>query len=290
MEKTWILCPLLLLTCLLSGCYTSKVRVVLQPDGSGTLVVTHTGTEALLSFIETRFKSTAEETFFKEDQLKAAAASYGKGVSFVRRNIFDTEDGKAFIATYKFNHVNDLRIGADTAQPGKTTSDNDDAFTFLLTNTLLLVEPPVIATADVEEGAAPRIELPEVTAKRLERFQANRTSLMEQGNPFSLEGDESQAVLTKKLLQDMRFRVEISVPGQIRATNASHLERTPTGDQVVVLLDLQLGRMLDTPTFMTAIAEDRLGDLSISNLVGLPGVTTETNGTVRIMFDPSPTP
>ncbi len=62
MHKNWILWTLLLSTCLLSGCYTSRVRIVLNADGSGTLVVTHTGTEALLSFIETRFKAPADDT------------------------------------------------------------------------------------------------------------------------------------------------------------------------------------------------------------------------------------
>lgn len=284
MTRLRLLLPVIVCT-LFTACYTSRVRIQLEADGSGTLVVTQTASQALLSYLQHTIDGPMEERLFNEDLLRAAEAQYGKGVTYLRHNVFDTEDGKAFIATYTFQDINTVKIGTQhgTGTAAALKNDGTGEFTFKLVGHDLSILAPSIP--DEPGPKLPQVPMPEQSKKQEARFRQNIQTLMQHDNPFGLTGKETRSELVRTLLAGMGFRVELAVPGRVRGTNASHLEEGPLGQQIV-LMDIQMDRLMKNEQFVETLTDRRDGKLSAAALLRFPGTRVESNALTRVLFDP----
>jgi len=268
---------------LCAACYTSSLRINLNEDGGGTLVLTSTASSGLLAYVQQRFGMGLEERFFGEAQLKQAAKTFGPTVEFRRRNVFDQEDGKVFIATYVFSDINTVRVGTAATLPSMATSETADAFGFSYTNRLLTVRAPPLPALPPESPHV-KVEAPDVVAMRQARFEANRKALMAHGNPFRLRGAETPEELSRQLMRGLAFRVDLSLPSTILAGTASHVDKDAQDRPLVILMDIGAEDLLQSESFMERMGRGQAQGLNWQEIARLPGIRVETNEVSRVRF------
>lgn len=282
MRKVFTRLLLLIAMLGLTGCYTSLYRIYVNADGSGTLEVTHTASPALLAQLQQNGVKV-EDQFFKKEDLIRTQAIYGQGVKFAKRNVLDVPNGRMFVVTYTFDDINDLHLSPDRNQ-----QHADQKYRFEYKNGTLAIHSPVIAPPKKAEPDA-AIMSPDAKATQQALFQKNLKKMMGGGNPFKLDGTETQVDLTRKLLSGLRFQVQVQPSGKIMGSTASHLAKGPRGEDRVVLLDLNMDKLMENADFNKSISDQNL-KLDTATLVNMKGCIIEKRRTIRIRFEGGPPP
>ncbi|MBT3380144.1 MAG: hypothetical protein HN742_15450 [Lentisphaerae bacterium] len=168
-----------------AGCMKNKVRIRVNPDGSGAIVVSQVVSAETAAMVEQSIKQMQaqfggmegggaismgmpEDPFYNEKQLKSQASRFGLGVTFVKAKKVDGEKGRGSIALYTFEDINDVYIDIDMESLGQnaasgamsgagdapTPEKGDQAIEFAFTegetNTLKITVPPM-----PDEGGSP---------------------------------------------------------------------------------------------------------------------------------------
>jgi hypothetical protein len=116
----------LVLVC--GGCLKSKVTVVVNPDGSGQVVVSrYFGRQAVQEWETQRAQMTAMDgegmeegrkrlagdPFYNEKALKRDARRFGPSTAFVKARRVDADGGRGSVAVYAFKDINDVCLALD---------------------------------------------------------------------------------------------------------------------------------------------------------------------------------
>ncbi len=131
-------CGLALCLVFLTGCINQKMNIVVNPDGSGHIVLTRTFTKAGVDMIEASLKQMEQQMasmgasgnmpglnsdpFYNEKQLKAQARLYGEGVEYVKSQKIDQNGARGAIVLYSFKDINQVQVPVDETRMSMSMS------------------------------------------------------------------------------------------------------------------------------------------------------------------------
>ncbi|HBA83639.1 MAG TPA: hypothetical protein DCZ95_06045 [Verrucomicrobia bacterium] len=125
--RTAVLRPVVLILAVLclSGCFNQKVNVIVQPDGSGHILLTETFSRDLVDMVENSIKQVKmhfsdagmsqenvgkTDPFHNESFLKARAQCFGPGVTFVKAQKVDQGGARGAVTLYSFQDIRQVQI------------------------------------------------------------------------------------------------------------------------------------------------------------------------------------
>ena len=109
----------------LAGCIKQKILVVVNPDGTGNIVVTRVFSPEAVAMAESSYRemrrhpadfgpaagaAATNDPFFSEAKLKTEGKLYGRGVELVKGQKIDRHGARGSVAVYRFKDVNQVRI------------------------------------------------------------------------------------------------------------------------------------------------------------------------------------
>ncbi len=297
-----------------TGCLQQRILVLVEPDGSGRIVLSRYYTpegvrlvEASIQQMEAAMESgqmpmsmnMSTNIFFNQAGIERQSALFGPGATFVKARPIDKGGNKGFAAVYAFDRVEDLRIPYDLqssimaistamiSAPGMDGLPVEPADTvdFLMdreAGTLTLDLPGF-----VEEAPTP----PSTNAMSEAEIEQMRQGLTMMGptmggeNPLGLTGEESPEEIFGMMYGNSAFRLEVQLAGEVEDVPASlPSEKRPNRFTLYSLtfeeMDQHLGALSgleDSP--MVPGSQNMLHKLH-----GFPGVQLETNRTIVIRY------
>ncbi len=270
------LCAFLVLTLLVfAGCFDTQTIVRVKPDGSGTVeerfLVSSTVVAQMKAFSQSMVADggdagAAEElSLHKPDELRAAAAEMGDGVSFVSSEPLETDEGEGYRAVYAFEDINTLRLNqnpGDEAQSagGEQAETPEEFITFAFekgrTSTLTIRRPAHTPDEEEEEAAA------EEAAKD----SAEARQALEQ---------------VKQVFDGMRIAMFIEVDGKVVKTNAAHVD----GNRIT-LMDMDFDELMQNPEKLEtfALSKPKSVEEAKKILKGVNGIKVDMNEELVVSF------
>ena len=285
---------LLALAAVLSGCFQTKTLIRLNADGSGTVeeTVLMNSTMAMtvmmggLNLFAEEEEEAAEmpDGPYTMEALQERAAEMGATLAGVEP--LDVLFGAGYTATYAFADINDLRLSSDPSDGfpsdmgGEMGMGEDDEasgadvpITFAYQQGRLSIHMPRPNSAETDEEMA-EVEIGDEVDAEMDEDDAS-------GGPS--QKDIQQMTL---MLKDMRFSLQVELPGAITETNASH-----ASGQTLTLFDMDLGVVAETPGAfdrLEALGLDGPPDLSAGAMAAfpqIPGFTFEPAEEVTVSFE-----
>ncbi len=213
---------LTILTCstlLLSSCFTSKMTVLVEKDGSGTIALEfNMNKEQMIEFGKVSGDLPSDDelkssTMFYEKDLVVLAESFGEGVTFESFSLLpDEDDSIGYNAVYKFTDISKVRIKNFLTIPDLDAGDiKNQGITF--------------ASSQTAEGRVVKI-FPQLFQK-----DAPQTGMQENIEEQINQLHPMLAPFTRNM--NISVRVEFAEP--VIETNASF-----PGDHSITLLELNL--------------------------------------------------
>lgn len=255
----------------LAGCLDTSVKVVVKPDGSGTVEKTIIVSKVLVEFMQGMGSggdsAAVEKSLLDEKSLKAQAAGMGSGVTFQSAVKVSTDKGNGFKAVYAFKDVSKLKIDQN---PTKDLNLPMEA------GGQSAVAPQEFVTFGFAKGS------PAVLTVSLPR-SAKETAAKAKAKASQAGGAEAQQMMEafKPLYENLRIAISVEVQGRIVETDAAHVKGS-----VITLMDLDFGKVLaDEAMFkkLSASQQSTVGD-TMELLKNFPGVTFEPSETVKVRF------
>jgi len=283
-NRIWI-ALLIASSVLLAGCIKHKTLVVVNPDGSGNIVVSTLMSPQAAGMIggmadsfgdafgadgkEGGKPAVKKDPFFDEEQLKKAAAAFGEGVSYVKGRKANEEGWQGSVAVYQFADVSKIKLpmdggkgmsppGMDMDEESESPADAKKAVTF------------DFAGGDVKTLT---IHVPQDDeAKKKEPKQ----------KPAVPEGGPDMSAMMMPMLQGMEMSFAVQVKGEVASSTAMNNE----SDGRIILMQMDLNKMQASPKFKELLASSQGGEDEPpkEELLGMPGVKVETNKIVKIEF------
>lgn len=276
MKKTMELIGVLLVSCGLAGCFQIDQVVTVSPDGSGTLeetfLVSRKIAESMTALAggmndlpgaagagESRIK---EQGFFKDEEIKKRAESFGSDVHFVRMQRVTDKQFEGYKAVYTFTDINKLRLDQGTSGMPKQMGQGSEAapkgteFTFTPGKTAKLVVKQQKMNAAAGEGASG------IT-------------------PPARESSAEELAMMRQMFDGLRITTTLVIKGKVLESNATH--RT---DSTITLAEIDFGKILDKPELLAKMAVLQQGDQTAAMEVikNMPGMKFDMNDELRISF------
>ncbi len=281
MKLRWLVPALALLA---AGCIKEKTLLVVNPDGSGSIVLdTSISAEAAAmmnnaaasfgaAFGETNGAAAVKEELIKEEDLRERASDFGEGVEFVRLKRTKADGQEGAIALFSFKDITKLRIplqqnkgmgGGEEEDADSKDKKEEKAVTFAFTDgptKKLVVNVP---QEEKKAEAKPAAE----GAKELGGLEDLGAAMM---GPMM------------QMFKGLEMSMAIQVKGDVVNSTATH----PQGAQKerAVLMSLNFDEMMKSPKFAEIFKKSQGGEMPTGALVGLPGFTFETKPQVVIEF------
>jgi hypothetical protein len=260
----------------LSGCMDLQTVVRVEADGSGTISDRIVMSNEIIEMMKGMAPEGQEVPLFNEEELQAAAYSYGEGVTFLSAEAIETGTGTGYVAYYAFEDINLIRVGQDPEDkmPGGggmgASAEAGDEGSF----TTFSMEPGYPASLTVhwpvDEGEPETME--ETEAATMEESEAAQ----------SPEQQEAAMEMMKTAFKDMRMALYIEIAGQVLETNATHLD----GNRIT-LVDISFSEFLQNEEALKAMASDEeqtVADMK-SMMALIPGLKLEIEPEVSILFE-----
>lgn len=291
--KSWMLRLLCLLTTLATaGCIKVRQLVLVNPDGSGNIVVSTVFLpEAVvmvtqMSGLQDAGAGAADATtalqidpFYDEDTLRAAASQFGEGVRFTKAQRVDKDGTRGSIAVYAFDDISRVRINTrqnmdvgDAMSAMKTGVDaaagDHIRFAFTKGDTSRLT----VLTPQLQEAGG-QARRPAQAGKSAEGLPPDLSALGGMGSAMAMQ-----------MFKGMEMDFAVQVKGRVIRHNASHPDAArPDRFQ---LLGLNLDALMTSPEFQALARQNVAGDQAdmMKKLYALPGARIETNREVVIEF------
>ncbi len=271
----------------LTGCITFLTEIKVRGDGSGTMVQTMTMNpeqmkEAMEGIAKQMGATTeskedskkdsskpAEESPFKEDDLKGKAADLGPGVTFVSAEKIDTKTAAGVRVTYAFKDINQLAVNPKpeaaigTAGAG---ASSQDALKFRFNR------------------------MPNGNAVLTVVFARSKPEAKEQTStpppPASPEESAQQMAMMRQMFKGLHMGMSVDVEGKVVKTNSPYVEGSK-----VTLMDIDFDPLLsDEEGFksLSARMEAARGDerKTMEALKGIKGLKVVTDPEISIEFAP----
>lgn len=109
--------PIMCALFLIAGCFQREVRIVPEPDGSGTLEILTTLSAAFLRYAEAHAGLPPDRIWFHEQALSHSASQYGDGVRYLEHGIEVLDGAKRFRVQYRFDRISDLSLELNLNAP-----------------------------------------------------------------------------------------------------------------------------------------------------------------------------
>lgn len=269
--KTLRLFAALIVSLSFSGCIDVNQTVLVNGDGSGTVVETVIMSKAVVEQMKSMaaaFGGKADDPmkgmdFADEAKAKEKAVKMGEGVTFVSAKKVSNEKGEGATVTYAFKDISKLKIDQNpgSAVPkmpggGLAPGPKTEPIVFAFTKgspAQLLVKMPALPTDKAAVKSA----------------------------QDSLGGEEMAAQMMAQMFKDMRMKIAIQVAGKISATNAEYHD-----DKTVTLMEMDFNKLLANPEQMKTLTKANPQSVAeMKALVkGVDGVKIETAPEVTIKF------
>jgi hypothetical protein len=263
------------LAALMTGCINSTTVINVKPDGSGTIEQTTTMTAQAAAQLQQmaasfgRGNEKAGNPLFNEQDLRAAAAKMGEGVTFVSATPIHTKEAEGSKAVYAFTDITRLRVEQKPAAPGGAgamggkvpggTAVEDVAFRFAKTPA---------GTSRVT------VVFPEVKPGTKAASQA--------GQPAPKADDPMQAAalaMAKQMMNGLRIAIVLQPVGRLIKTNSPFVQ-----GQQVTLLEVDMSQMAADDKLLQAVQRaSSFEDVKVL-LKGVKGVKLNPDREVNVEF------
>ena len=274
-NRVWVL---VLAGLALTGCIKSKTLVVVNPDGSGSIVVETKMSPQMAQMVGGMADSFAgaaggadvaktakKDPLFDEEQLKKDAAKYGEGVSFAKARKAEDNGWRGSFAVYSFADITKVKIPLSDDKkvgPGGDAASKDD-------------RPKKFITFAFAGGAT----------KTLTVNVPQEEQKTDAAKPKDAKADASAAAMmgpVMGMLQGMEVGIAIKVKGEIVKSNATNKD----GTNGVVIMHMDADKMKDSPKFAQIMQSAQGGgDMPMGEMIGMPGFQFETNKVVEVQFN-----
>jgi hypothetical protein len=268
MKRQPAVCLILCSVLTLAGCIDTATKIVVKPDGSGTIektiILSKHLAELMISMGNKSDPATIEQGMLNEKTLMAGAARMGSGVSFVSAQKITAAKGNGWKALYSFKDIGTVKISqnpaADLTVPGAATTNaapsDKESFTF----TLKKGSPAALSVA---------FPKPDPNAKSAG------------GPPAGAATDEKTVASMKQLYSDMRIVLTVEVDGAISQTNATYVNGPD-----VTLIDMDFAKIIaDDATYkkLTSMKNQSMTEVR-ATVKAVPGILIEDHDPVTITF------
>lgn len=264
-----------------AGCFKSKTLVVVNPDGSGNIVVSSAMSPqvaAMMGGLGDSFgaalggdgaaKAEKKDPFFDEAKLKKAASGFGEGVTYVKGRKSDDNGWQGSVAVYAFTDINKVKLSLESSNmgpPGMENEAEDDS---------KKKKDPV--TFEFAAGGTKTLKInipqPDDAAKKKPAGEA------------APKADPAAAAMMDAMLpqfKGMEMSVGIQIKGEITGSNA--MNKDDKG--MITLMHMDMDKMMTSPKFKEMMAASQGGEEPPpEEMLGMPGVKVETNKVVTITF------
>jgi hypothetical protein len=276
MKNIMKLIALLLVSSGLAGCFQVDQVITLAPDGSGTVeemfMVSRKISESMAALAggmgeqpgtDGNDKSPPkEQSFFKDDEIKKRAESYGTDVRFVRMERLADKQFEGYKAVYSFKNINTLRL--DQGNPGmpkqagqgseSTSKGTEFVFTPGKTATLVVKQQKKNVSAG---GDTPAVVTPEK------------------------ETNAEELAMVRQMFEGLRISTTLVIKGKVIDSNATHR----TGS-TIIMAEVDFGKILDKPELLAKMAAVQPGDqaAAMEMIKKIPGMKFDMNDELRVSF------
>lgn len=272
----------------LVACFKQKTLVVVNPDGSGNIVVSQLMSPQAAGMMGGMAEGLAgalggekqggaaaapqpkKDPFFDEEKLKKEASNYGEGISYVKGHKSNEEGWQGSVAVYSFADIGKVKLpldgGRSMAPPGLDGGDGAPAKT------------KKAVTFEFAGGDAKtlKIKVPQDDGEAKKKAKE-----LKEANPQAEEMGKAMIGAMLPMLKGMEISFAVQVKGQITGTTAMNKE----SDGRVVLMQMDIDQMQTSPKFQELLAKSQGGEEPPNeDLLGIPGVKVETNQVVEIHF------
>ena len=291
----------------LGGCIKVKQIVIVNPDGSGNVVVSQAlGAEAvaMMTQMAAGFASQLggdakeapkqpENPLYDLEKLREAAADLGEGVTFVKASEINTNGTKGAIAVYSFTDVTKLHLktkqegpgmgaGFGAAEPPKAGKEESISFGFTKgdTSKLVIHMPDMKPKTGTAAGGAAK----PATTGDAKGGDAVPPELAALGLGGGKDANAGMAMM--QMFKGMEIQFAVQVKGEVVKHDASNQDKAnPTR---FVLMHMNMDELMKTPDFQKMLASgDQAGgdeDEQMKKFFSLPGAQLETKPEVTIEF------
>jgi hypothetical protein len=260
---------------LLTGCINSTTVINLKTDGSGTIEQTTTMTAqaaAQLQQMAASFGRGNEKPgnpLFNEQDLRAAAAKMGEGVTFVSATPVHTKEAEGSKAVYAFTDITKLRLEQKPSTPrgagamgGKVpggTAAEDVAFRFV--KTPAGTSRVTVVFPDIKPGAK---------------------AAGQAGQPASKADDPMQAAalaMAKQMMNGLKIAIVLQPVGRLIKTNSPFVQ-----GQQVTLLEVDMSQMAVDDKLLQGVQRASSFEEMKAQLKGVKGVKLNPDREVSVEF------
>lgn len=221
----------------LTGCLSSYTLVKVKPDGAGTIEQTTLINPMMVGMMSGMAQGMAGEAgakakpptvadMFKEEELRAAAANMGEGVTFVSSKAHKADGKEGVIATYAFTDITKVRVnqslnkGAQAKPSGSTES------------------PVVFGFAPGAGGS----KVLSITMPEGKKSAGAKPAKPEGGAPDMKDMPPEALAMMKSMFAGAKIAIDVEVVGTLIKTNSPHV----AGSKVTVM-EVDLGALMEDP-------------------------------------------
>lgn len=274
---------------LLTGCFQREIRIEVQADGSGTLEIRNTVSQAFLNYAEAHSGLPPDRIWFHEQALRHAASQYGEQVHYLEHETRKTGDARLFRVRYGFERIEaltmDIHLEAPfLLRPPTSAAARPPRFQFEQEPGLIRVLPPDLSRP-ASAAAHVRIESARARRQRKEQFERERKNLIARGNPFQIPERADPGEVLERLARDMEIRLRMVFATELKSSNARFIEQHPEGHATGILLFSFSGNeFIQSHEHLKQLAEGGSAVFSWHDLPDLPGVKIDTGEIIQIRF------
>lgn len=261
----------------LAGCMEIETLVRVEADGSGTITERMVMSNEIIEMMKEMAPENQPAPLYDEEELRAAAATFGEGVTFLSVESVETDFGQGYVVSYAFTDINRIRVGQnpENKMPGsgdmgaQAEAEDGDFTTFTM-------EPgsPASLTIHwpVDEGEPENAEAMEAAAEAEEEAE----------NAQSPEQQQAAMEMMKMAFKDMRMAVHVEVAGQVIESNATHRDGSR-----ITLVDIAFAEFLESEEALKAMASDKQQTVAdMKEMMALiPGLKLEIEPEVSVLFE-----
>ena len=225
------------------------------------------------SFAHSFGDSTSKQNsfdIFDEAELKSQAAEMGKGVKYVSGEKVKVNVKEGYKAFYSFENINDLKLSdsPDEKVPVEDMPMTEEA------------EKPQFITFSFKEGSPSNLEI--VFPEDDEEDDAVKETVDSPEYEGNAENADMMAEQMKMLFRDFRVSMKMQLDGDIKETNATHVD-----NNVITFFEMDFAKLMDMPEKFDKLKSQEPSSMSeIKSLVkDVPGFKIEMNKKVFVEFD-----
>ena len=266
----------LVMTALLTGCFSTSWLIGLNEDGSGTIDMEYRLDKSVLDMMDSfggegKKKTTTSEDLIKQQDLEKLAGQLGEGVRFVSAEPLPEENGRlGFTAQFEFDDIS--KVGLDPMEGApEQDSQNVEADEQSV--------PPYTFQFTQGSPAALVIKVAQENGEATEGSSAEEQS--ESGDESGGQDQEMMTAMMKPYLRNMSFRVQVKIDGTISKTDAAYRDGS-----TITLMDMDMGKIIDNETLFKKVmnSDQAFKDKEMLKQLEKEGIRIEPKEEVTVQF------